>query len=74
MTTKEIKSGPQIVTDFLESLKGNNAIDAKTLKTVGDLYASGKLSKPRLLRSLEDERKQSLSSSESAPKKADANE
>lgn len=56
MGTEEIKSGAEVVSEFLASLKGNKTIDAKTLDAVQTLAESKKLSKAQLLRALETSR------------------
>jgi len=51
-----IKSGPEIVDEFLDSLNGQDSIDASTLAAVRELYKSGKLTRTRLLQALEQAR------------------
>ena len=53
MASEEIKTGTQVVSEFLESLQGDESIDADTLGAVCDLFKTGKLSKMQLLKSLE---------------------
>lgn len=56
MPTEEIKSGEEVISEFLLSLKGKKAIDAKTLDAVQTLFAAKKLTKAQLLRALEASR------------------
>jgi len=51
-----IKSGLQIVDEFLDSLNEQDSIDASTLAAVRELYKSGKLTRTRLLQVLEQAR------------------
>jgi hypothetical protein len=53
MSGSAIKSGPEVISEFLASKKGDKAIDAQTLATVQELFDSKKLTKTQLLRSLE---------------------
>lgn len=53
MSSEEIKSGTQVVTDFIESLQGDETIDAATLNATRDLFKQGKLSKTQLLKVLD---------------------
>ena len=52
MTSEDIKSGAQVISEFLVSLQGGENIDAGTLTVVRELFEAGKLSKSRLLSSL----------------------
>lgn len=56
MHSDDIKSGKEIIAQFLASLNTNDGIDAGTLKAIGDLIKSEKLSKTKLLRALEESR------------------
>jgi hypothetical protein len=56
MTSDEIKTGATVVADFLQSLNDFEGIDAATVETIQELSAAGKLTKTRLLRSLEEAR------------------
>jgi hypothetical protein len=53
MASEVIKSGPQVVSEFLDSLQGDESIDKDTLSAVHELFEAGKLTKTRLLNSLE---------------------
>lgn len=53
MSSEDIKSGSEVVSEFLDSLHGDEAIDADTLTAVHELFKTGKLSRTRLLRALE---------------------
>lgn len=52
--TIHFRSGPEIVTDFVASLKENTSLDAATVAAVEDLQVKGKLTFTNLLKSLED--------------------
>lgn len=60
MAADSIKKGSEVVSEFLASLEGNNAIDPDTLNTIRDLFHSGKLSKTQLLRALERRRENAV--------------
>jgi hypothetical protein len=60
MASEEIKTGPQVVTEFLESLQGDPAIDGETLVALGELSKAQKLTKTRLLRILEEQRAKAI--------------
>jgi len=53
MASKEIKTGTQVVSEFLESLQGHETIDADTLGALHHLFKTGKLNKTQLLNALE---------------------
>lgn len=53
MSSEEIRSGTQVVTDFIESLQGDETIDAATLNATRDLFELGKLNKTQLLKALD---------------------
>ena len=53
MPAEKIKSGSQVVSEFVKSLQGDETIDKDTLGALRDLFQTGKLSKIRLLDSLE---------------------
>lgn len=53
MASEDIKTGSEVVSEFLESLQGDESIDADTLDALRDLFKLGKLSKTQLLKSLE---------------------
>lgn len=53
MASDQIKSGVEVVSDFLESLQGDKDIDADTLGAARELFDAGKLTKTRLQNSLD---------------------
>ena len=53
MASEEIKSGTQVVSEFLASLQGDATIDTGTLGAVHDLFETGKLNRTQLLNALE---------------------
>ena len=53
MASDQIKSGVEVVTDFLESLQGDKDIDSDTLGAVRELFDAGKLTRTRLQNSLD---------------------
>lgn len=53
MAPEDIKYGPQVVSEFLDSLQGDESIDKDTLSAVYELFEAGKLTRTRLLNSLE---------------------
>ena len=61
MSTEEIKSGSEVISDFLASLKDKKEIDPSTLDAVQALFETKKLSKAQLLRTLEASRVQQIS-------------
>jgi hypothetical protein len=52
MTSEDIKSGSQVISELLDSLQGDRDIDAATLTAVRELFEVGALSRTRLLSSL----------------------
>lgn len=52
MTSDDIKSGSQVISEFLDSLQHDQDIDPGTLTAVCELFEAGKLSRTRLLSSL----------------------
>jgi hypothetical protein len=50
---KHIRSGEEVVKDFIASLDKNTVIDKQTLIAIRDLHAAGKLTRTRLLGLLE---------------------
>jgi len=66
MDSDEIKTGEAVIADFLQTLGKNSDIDAATVKTIQGLFESGKLTKIRLLRSLEEARSSSPPAHKSA--------
>ena len=53
MSSEKIKSGSQVVSDFLKSLQDSSDMDPDTLASVRTLFKEGKLTKTRLIGSLE---------------------
>jgi hypothetical protein len=51
-----IKSGPEIVSEFLDSLGEGDSIDPQTVASIRELHKSGNLTRTRLLQSLEQAR------------------
>ena len=56
MADKELKSAKDVVSEFVESLKGNADFDAKTVASISALRGESKLTKTNLLRCLEADR------------------
>jgi hypothetical protein len=52
MTSEDIKSGSQVISELLDSLQGDQDLDAGTLTAVRELFEAGTLSRTRLLGSL----------------------
>ena len=59
MTEKRIKSGPEIVKEFIESLKTNKSLDKGTVDAIELLHTKDKLTLTKLQQALESERKES---------------
>ena len=51
-----IKSGEEVVSEFLEAIEGNAAVDPDTLSAIQTLRSESKLSKVALLKSLQTHR------------------
>lgn len=51
-----IKSGPEIVSEFLDSLSEGESIDSRTLASIRELHKSGRLTRTRLQQSLDEAR------------------
>jgi len=51
-----IKSGPEIVQEFLDSLNASDSIDPLTLACIRDLHKTGRFTRTRLLQALEQAR------------------
>jgi hypothetical protein len=71
MDSKIIKSGFEVVREFLDSLRGDKTIDADTLAAVHDLFETGKLSRTRLLVALEALRVSAIAQRNSTPSEGD---
>lgn len=56
MAKSGIKSGEEVVADFLETIGANADVDAATLACIQTLRGEGKLSKTALLKSLQTTR------------------
>lgn len=72
MGSGDIKSGSAIVSEFLDSLQGDEAIDADTLTAVRDLFKTDKLSRIRLLGALEAKRANAIAQRNPTVSQADA--
>jgi hypothetical protein len=66
MASEEIKTGTQVVSKFLESLQGDETIDADTLGVVHQLFKTGNLKKTQLLNALEAVRAKAIAPSAGA--------
>jgi len=53
MTEMGIKSGEEVVSDFLTAIRAKSAVDTDTLSEIQTLRTEGKLSKVALLKSLQ---------------------
>lgn len=60
MTTKNIKTASEVITEFLVSRAKDETLDADTVAAVSKLRKDDDLSKVKLLRKLEDTRKAAL--------------
>ncbi|KAB2710625.1 hypothetical protein F9K88_11540 [Brucella intermedia] len=60
MTTENIKTAAKVIFDFLENQVNDESLDAKTVAAVNTLWNGDDLSKVKLLRNLEDARKDAL--------------
>ncbi len=52
----KIRSGPEIVADFIQTIKADSSLDKLTIEAIEALYRDGKLTWTNLLRSLEETR------------------
>ncbi len=59
MPDKEIKSGPEIVKEFIEHLLGDESLDKDTIEIISALYKENKLTVTRLQQALDAKRKDS---------------
>jgi len=55
-----IKSGPEIVSDFLDGLEAGEFLDADTVGCIRDLQQTANLTRTRLLQALEQVRATTL--------------
>lgn len=60
MTTENIKTAPEVITEFLDAQAKDEGLDADTVAAVSTLREDDDLSKVKLLRKLEDARKAAL--------------
>lgn len=67
MASEEIKTGSQVVSEFLESLQGDESVDAATLGAIRELFKAGKLSKTQVLKSLETLRTKAIAQDVGTP-------
>jgi hypothetical protein len=51
-----IRSGPEIVTDFIDSLKRDDRLDRATVEAIESLFKEQRFTLTNLLRSLEERR------------------
>ena len=58
MGSPPIKSGIEVVRDFLDCLQSNTALDPNVVAAIQELQRQGKLTKTRLLQALADHRKE----------------
>ena len=72
MGSEDIKLGSDVVSEFLDSLQGDEAIDADTLAVVHNLFKTGKLSRIRLFLALEALRASPIAQGNNAPSEGDA--
>ncbi len=72
MGSEDIKSGSEVVSEFLDSLQGDQAIDADTVAAVHDLFKTGKLSRFRLSSALERLRASAIAQGNNAASVGDA--
>ena len=57
MTVEKIRSGPEIVKNFIDDLKTDSSLDEGVVDALSRLLKEGKLTQPRLLQELEAKRK-----------------
>lgn len=57
MSEMTIKSGPQIVKDFVEALKNDDTLDQATVEVIVPLYSDKKITQTRLQQGLASKRK-----------------
>jgi hypothetical protein len=51
-----IKSGGEILSEFLDALEPGESLDMQTITSIRELHEAGKLSRTRLLQTLEEVR------------------
>jgi hypothetical protein len=59
MTGSSIRSGPEIVKEFIDNLEKDKSLDNGTVEIIKVLHAENKLTQTRLQQALEVERKES---------------
>ena len=52
----QVRSGPEIVADFVSTLKGDPQLDAPTVEAIENLFQDKRLTPTNLLKLLEDAR------------------
>ena len=57
MAGEKIRSGPEIVKDFVDGLKADSSLDEGVVEALSGLQKEGKLTPTRLLQELEAKRK-----------------
>lgn len=60
MTTENIKTASEVITEFLDTQTKDKSLDADTVAAVSKLRKDDDLSKVKLLRKLEEARKDAL--------------
>lgn len=58
MPEERIKSGADVVRDFLAGIGDKPELDKNTVEVISELYSAGKLTKTRLQQSLAEKRKE----------------
>jgi hypothetical protein len=56
INASQLRSGPEIVADFVSTLKGDPQLDASTVEAIENLFQDKRLTSTNLLRLLEDAR------------------
>lgn len=59
MVERKVKSGPEIVKEFVESLEKDELLDKSVVEIIKQLHTANNLSKTRLLQALETNREES---------------
>lgn len=59
MTERNIRSGPEIVKEFIENLENDKSLDKETVEIIKLLHAEKKFTQTRLQQALEVKRKES---------------
>lgn len=70
MANETVKTSSQVITEFLDALAKDKALDADTMAAVGALRKDDDLSKIKLLRKLEEARKTTLKADAESTEKA----